>query len=239
MSTGLYTQPQFPPTPPSPQPYPAPAPARRGSGNFWLSLLLIGGGTLILLSVLAVAGVWYAVSSFEGWMVGLGREGVVAVVNGSQLPGQEKTEVVAQVDRVVAAYKAGQLTSEDLDQLLVDLGDTPVIAYISFYGIDDQYLSDTTLPAGEQDDLRRAYRRALYGLTAKKIDIEDFHATFPDDYEYDRAVGFSAERANKLIRNWSQSLKTLCDEAGVPNDPPAVDVSDEMKKLVDDVLAGK
>ena len=237
MSTGLYTQPQFPPTPPTPPQFATPP--RSGGGNFLFSLLLVGGGVLILGSVLVVAGVWYAVSSLEGWMVGLGREGVVAIVNVSHIPDGEKSEVIEQIDRVVAAYKAGDIGSEELDQLMLDLGDTPVIAYISFYGVDEQFLEDTTLPPDEQEALRLTYRRVLYGLTTHKIDVEEFAATMPDEYRYERALAASEDKVNDLVRQWSSHLKDLCDEAGVTNDPPAVDVGDEMKRLVDDLLAGK
>lgn len=238
MSTGLYTQPQFPPTPPTPPQFAAP-PKASGGSNFLLSLLMIGGGVLILGSVLVVAGVWYAVSSLEGWMVGLGREGVVAIVNVSQIPDGEKTEVIEQIDRVVAAYKAGDIGSEELDQLMLDMGDTPVIAYISFYGVDEQFIEDTTLPEDEQQALRLVFRRVLYGLTTRKIDVEDFYATMPDEYRYERALATSEEKANDLVRQWSSHLKDLCDDAGIINDPPAVDVGDEMKRLVDELLAGK
>ena len=235
MSTGLYTQPQFPPTPPS-QPQFA-APPRRSSGNLLMSLLLIGGGFLVLLSMLFVAGVWYVMSNLEGFVVNLGREGVVGIVNQSQIPAQEKDEVIVQVDRVVAAYKAGEIDQDELDELFMNLEDTPVLAYVSFFGMEEHYLADTTLPPAEQDDLRLACRRVLYGLTAGQIEPEEFYETLPDDYDYEQALAHSPEQANDIVRKWTRELTTLCDESGVINNPPAVDVGDEMKKLVDGVLA--
>jgi hypothetical protein len=231
MSSGLYTQPQFPPTPP-PQFPPSPpqylTPPRSSGGNWVLSLVMIGGGFLILLSVLIVAAVWYAVSSLKSWVVDVGREGVVAMVEESQIPNHEKTEVIEQVDRVVAAYKAGQIDEAKLEQLLTMLDDSPAFAYITFAGMEEDYLADTDLPPAEQDALRLHYRRALYGLTDEQISLEQFEASFPDGYD---------EPTDETVREWTRELATLCDEAGVTRDPPEVDVGDEMKKLVDELLA--
>ena len=239
MSSGLYTQPQFPQTPapnfpPSPPQYATPP--RRSGGNLVLSLVMVGGGILILLSVLVVAGVWYAVSNLKGWLVDVGREGVVAIVEESRIASHEKSEVVEQIDRVVAAYKAGEIGDAELEELLNNLGDSPVLAYISFYGIEEYYLQQSSLPPAEQEAMRLAMRRSLYALTEEMISFEAFSTVVPFDDGHGESLGLPAEEVNEIVRDWTYDLKGLCDEAGVTNDPPEVDVGDEMKKLVDELL---
>ncbi|MCI0359272.1 MAG: hypothetical protein L0211_12405 [Planctomycetaceae bacterium] len=233
MSSGLYTQPQYQPPqyPSAPQPYSSPP----QSGNNWiLSLFLVGGGVLLLVSVLIVGAVWYAVSSLEGWAVGFGREVLVAVVDESDIPPAEKREVVAQIDRVVDAYKKKEIDQDDLDRLLTGLDDSAVMTYISYYGLQDYYLEDTTLPEAEQAELQLAWRRATYGMFTDKISIDDFYDALPFD---DHFEGATEKEANELMSKWTARMKKLADKAGIPDDPPAVDIGDETKKLVDELLA--
>jgi hypothetical protein len=244
MSSGLYTQPQFPP-PQQPAPPFGPAqlgpatnvPARTsGSGKFWLGLLMIGGGLALLFSVLVVAAVWYAVSSLEGMLLNVGREGMVAMVQESDIPEQEKTEVIAQVDRVVAAYKSGEIDQADLDRLMTGLDDSPVMAYIAWYGAEDFYLEECELPAADEALLRESFRRALYGVSYGKLDPESVFLTLPDDEQFDRNLSDAPEKAAAMVRDSAVKIDKLCDEAGVPMNPPSIDIGDEAKKLVDELL---
>ncbi len=248
MSTGLYTpqqNPQYPgqqypgqsyPNPqyPPAQQYAAPS---RGGSNWILSLLLIGGGVLLIACVLIVGAVWYAVSSIEGWVVGLGREGIVAMVEESDIPPAEKTEVIAQVDRVVAAYKADEIGSEDLERLLTGLDDSFLMTYISYYGIQEYLLEDSDVPPEEQAALKLAWRRVAHGLFTGKITREEFEESLPSDDAFEQAVEESPDARNDVLRKWHTRMTTLADEAGVPADPPPVDIGDEAKKLVDELLA--
>jgi hypothetical protein len=247
MSTGLYTpqqNPQYPsPSPqyPSPQfqspaPQPFGAPPRSGSG--WiLSLLLIGGGVLLICCVLIVGAVWYAVSSVEGWMVGLGREAIVAAVEESDIPPAEKKEVVEQVDRVVAAYKANEIGAEDLERLMIDLEDSFLMTYISYYSIQEYLLEDSDVPADEQEALKLAWRRIAHGMFTGKITREEFEEALPSGDIFEDAADDSDEARNEVLRKWHKRMTKLADDAGVPADPPAVDIGDEAKRLVDQMLA--
>jgi hypothetical protein len=151
MSTGLYTPQQNPQYPgqqypgqqyPGQQypPVPQLAAPPRGGSNWILSLLLIGGGVLLIGCVLIVGAVWYAVSSIEaGSSASAARASWRWSKNRTFRP-PEKTEVIAQIDRVVAAYKADEIGSEDLERLLTGLDDSFLMTYISYYGIQEYLL---------------------------------------------------------------------------------------------------
>ena len=241
MSSGLYTQPpQVPPSQVPTQPYPQPYAQPRASGGNWIfTLLLIGGGVLLLGSVLVVAAVWWAVTSLENFVVDLGREGMVAMVEESDLPAQEKDEVTVQIDRVVAAYKAGQIDQTDLERLMTRLDESPAMAYIAWAGVDQFYLDELELPADEQARAKSAFQRAMYGVSTGKIDEEKMYDAMPDDEAFDRALSDSPEAAREQYRKSIDKLQALADEAGIPPEAPAVDVSEELKKLIDEMLAKK
>jgi hypothetical protein len=241
MSSGLYTQsPQVPPSQYPTQPYPQPYAQPRASGVNWIfTLLLIGGGVLLLGSVLVVGAVWWAVSSLEGFVVDLGREGMVAMVEESDLPEQEKDEVTVQIDRVVAAYKAGQIDQTDLERLMTRLDESPAMGYIAWAGVDQFYLDELEFPDDEQARAKIAFQRAMYGMSTGKIDEDKLYDAMPDDEAFDRALSDSPEAAREQYRKSIEKLQALADEAGVPSEAPAVDVSEELKKLIDQMLAKK
>jgi hypothetical protein len=241
MSSGLYTQPpQVPPSQFPTQPYPQPYAQPRASGSNWIfTLLLIGGGVLLLGSVLIVGAVWWAVSSLEGLVIDMGRESMVALVDESELPAAEKDEVTQQIDRVVAAYKAGEIDQSDLERLMMRLDESPAMGYIAWAGVDQFYLDELELPADEEARAKTAFLRALHAMSTGKIDEEKIYDAMPDDEAFDRALSDSPEAAREIYRKSIAKLQTLADEAGVPAEVPQVDVSGELAKLIDEMLAKK
>lgn len=250
MSSGLYTQSQFPSPqqsnqPPQPQfgppptgtlQYAAPRPAA-SSGKFWLGLLMIGGGIALLCSLLVVAAVWYAVASLEGMLVGLGREAMVAMVQESSIPAGEQQEVIAQIDRVVDAHKVGEIDQADLDALMTRLDDSPVMVYIAMYGADDFYVEQLQLAPADEDRVRTAYRRALYAVSYGNADQDELFMALPDDELFDQKLADNPEEAKALLMASVEKFHDLADKASVPPVPPTIDIGDEATKLVDEMLA--
>jgi hypothetical protein len=234
MSAGFPNQPSFSPTPFQQPP--------RKSGMSWLlSLVLIGLGFLFLGGVVCVAGVWYVASNLETWVVGLGREAIVAGINDSELPQEEKAEIIAQVDRVVAAYKEGKLTPADLERVMTQLEDAPAIKALALYGIENAYLEGSSLSEQELAEARTTFNRVLRGVYEGKISDETFWNTLPGDE--DEKVHLASTNANDdnfddELRLSLAKLKVLADNARIPDEPFQLDIGDEVKKLVDQALAG-
>ena len=152
MSAGFPNQPSFGPSPFTQPP--------RKSGVSWLvGLLLIGLGVLFLGGVVCVAGVWYVASNLDKWVVSFGREAIVAGINDSELPAGEKTEVITQVDRLVNAYKERKINQADLERVFTELQDSPALKALALYGIDDEFLTGTSLTEQEVEQGRRTFQR--------------------------------------------------------------------------------
>ena len=235
MSAGFPNQPSF-----APSPFQQPP---RKSGLSWLvSLLLIGLGFVFLGGVLCVAGVWYVASNIDTWVVGLGREAIVAGINESDLPKEEKAEIITQVDRVVVAYKEGKLTQADLERVLTDLEDAPALKALTLYGIENEFLEGSNLNEKELALGRTTFNRVLRGVYEGKISDEAFWNALPD--EDSAAVRLASTNANddnfdEELRLALAKLKVLADNARIPDEHFQLDIGDEVKKLVDQALAGK
>src|SRR5262245_32198222 len=236
MSSGVPTQRFADPTPTFTPPPP------KKSGISWLmGLVLIFLGFVFLFGVLCVAGVCYVASNLDKWVVGIGREAIVASINDSELPEGEKTEVIEQVDRVVSAYKEGKIDQTDLERVFTDLQDAPAIKALALFGIEEQFLEDSSLSEKEIEQGRRTFQRVLRGVYEGKISDEAFFAALPgfEDDEIRPASTNAAEVADDDLRETLVKLKVMADNAKIPNEPFQIDISDEVKKLVDQVLAGK
>jgi hypothetical protein len=197
---------------------------------------------LFLGGVVCIAGVWYVASNLDKWVVGVGREAIVAGINDSYLPDGQKTKVIAQVDRVVTAYKERKINQADLERVFTELQDSPAIKALSVYGAEDTYLADTNLTAEEVEQGRRTFQRAVRAVYEGKISDEDFDAALPDSNE-DKVQPASTSAAESAadddLRLALAKLKVMADNAGIPDEPFRLDVGDEVKKLVDRALAGK
>src|SRR5436309_10487640 len=111
------------PSPFDPSPFAQP---RQKSGSSGLAgVVLVGLGLLLLGGITGTAGVWYIASNLDKWVVNFGREAIVAGINDSELPDDQKAQIITQVDRVVAAYKEGKLKQSDLERVFAELGDSP------------------------------------------------------------------------------------------------------------------
>lgn len=223
---------------------PMPQQPPKKSGWRWLiGLLLVGVGFMFFAGVLCLAGVWYVASNVDQWVVGLGREAIVSMVNESELPATEKAEVIAQVDRLVDAYKEGKIKQADLDRVFAGLQDSPALQALALYNIENEYLADSQLPAAEQAQARRTFQRALRAIYEGKISEEQFYAVLPEgnDDETIRPVSTNSPNtdANDELRETLAKLKVMADSAGIPDEPYQLDISDELQKLIDQALAGK
>lgn len=232
-----YPQQQFPT-----QSYPPPQPQSSGSGC-WLGLLIGCLGTAVLGIVLCAGGVWYVGKNAGKLVAGAVRKVIVDVVEESQLEAQEKTEVIAQIDRVVNAYSAGKISNEEVQTLLEDLQDNPVFELMQVYGVEQTYLEPSGLTAEEKQAAKRVLARVFRGMNEEKIDRAEFEEAMPESMQPqdgDKAVAKPAEKiSDDDVKTFISNLKKLADEAEIPDEDFQIDISDELKKDIDKVLAGK
>jgi len=219
------------------------------------SLLLIGLGIFMVGGAVCIGGVWYVASNIDRWVVGLGREAIVSVINDSDLPQEEKTEVITQVDRIVTAYKERKINQADLERVFTELQDSPALAALTLYGIEHEYLEGSDLSKDEIEQGRRTFQRAVRAVYEGKISPDAFYAALPDEEAelstddaqhktLQERVRLAANKAaegspDDDLRFMLTKLKVMADNAGIPNEPFELHIGQEVKKLVDKALAGK
>jgi len=220
---------------------PPPAPRRSGP-NWLLAVILIGLGFVTLGGVVVIGGAWYLATNLQSWVVGLGREAIVAAINDSELPQDEKAELIVQVDRIVTAYKEHKIDQADLQRVFEELQDSPPLKALALYGIEDEYLSGTELKPAEIEKGRRTFQRILRGIYEGKISEDDFFAALPDEDEDQVRLAANKPADNSAdddLRLSLARLKVIADNAGIPDEPFELKLSQEVKKIVDKALERK
>lgn len=221
-----------------------------GSGCLW-GILIGCLGTVVVSGLLCAGLVWYVQHNAGKWVAGIAREAIVATINSSEIPAGEKTEVIAQVDRVVNAYTAGKINEEDLTRLMEEFQTSPAFLLISAWGLEKTYLEPSGLPEEEKTQARRTIQRAFRGLCEKKITQEQFQQVAPqftqevqvgieDDGQIVKSEpGQPVKLTDEQVQKMMADLKKLADDAGIPDEPFQIDIGDEVKKTVDQALQGK
>ena len=239
---------QFAPYEQKPPPIYQEPPRASGSGC-GLGILLGCLGVFVLCVILCAGGVWYVQQNAGKWMTAMIREVIVAGVNNSDIPAGEKTEVIAQIDRVVDAFKTGKIKGEDLEPVLKKLEKSPVFVMMQSWGIEKAYLDPSGLSDEEKQQGRRTINRAFRGLVEGKITQEQFTGVVPQqpgsvDVKIENGkkvvTTHSGERSrlsDEEVRKLLADLKKLADDAEIPDEPFTVDIGDEVKKLVDELLS--
>jgi hypothetical protein len=226
-----YAQQQFPQQPFPQQP-------QSGGGCGWFALLGCLG-TVVIAALVCGGGVWWASRNIENLVATGVRQVLVAVINDSELPDQEKAEVITQVDRVVDAFKAKKITDKELQKVFDELQKSPIFAIIGAWGLDKAYIEPSGLSDDEKATGRRTLERTMRGVIEKKISDQAFRDAMPRRPGNNQQPAPGDRITDEEVRQMLIELKGLADAAGIPDEGFEVDVGDEVKKVVDTALQGK
>ena len=232
-----------PPNPNAFQPYSAPvaSPPPSGGSSAW-KYLLFGclGFFFILLLLCGGAGVYFYYNA--GTMVaGLARTVIVEMVNQSELTAEDKQQVIAQVDRVIDAYKAGRLTTQDMEKVAQELQKSPLPVMFMTYAAKAKYIDQSGMTDAEKQAANQALMRFGRGVIDKKISESDAQALF--DSVTEPGPGNDKKLKDSLtdqeLRDLIAKAKKLADDAEIPEEIPAVDIGDEIERVLNTALGDK
>jgi hypothetical protein len=222
-----------------------PAPPPQSGGGCGCGIVVGCLGVVLIVMVLCGGGVWWASRNVER-LVAMGvRQVIVALVNDSDLPQQEKTEVITQIDRVVDAFAEKKISQAELQQIGEELQKSPVFVVIGAWGLEKIFIEPSGLSDDEKQAAKRTLSRAMRGVMEKKISEQQFTGALPQT-DQAGALGKpprprpgNRQVTDAEVRKMIADLKQLADDAGIPDEEIAIDIGDEVKKVVDKALEGK
>lgn len=198
-------------------------------------------GCLVVLGVLlvfaVVIGIWVG-KNWRGWFADFGSEAVKQGIKSSDLPPQEKVEVMEQVERVAKAIRDGRISMEQAVTIGEKLMESPLMPSLVVVAVEKQYFDESGLSDDEKAEGRKALRRFARGMVDKKIDQQGVDAVL--SHVADRKADNSWEPRSKVsdaeLRAALKEAKERADAAGIPEEPEEFDPSDEVRRIIDESL---
>jgi len=213
------------------------APVKRRS---WFSTCFIGCliSLVVLLAVVAL-GVWWITQNWRGLASSIGSEALKEGINATELSPEEKDEIGVQIDRLADELREGRLTGQQLQTIMEQVMDSPLMTTIVASAIESKYIADSGLSDDEKNDGRQTIRRFLRGSIDGKIKEKGIDAAMQhvarrnsqnDAWELRESV------TDEELRAFFTEAKAQADLAEIPPEAEDVDPSDEFKRIIDDAI---
>jgi hypothetical protein len=215
------------------------APVERKSG--WRTCLTGCLIVLVILIVIAIlVGFWIARNARDWAATGV-TEVVRQGMANSQLPAPEQQEIMVQVDRVATAFREKKISLEQLGDLAQEFADSPLMSLIGASMIERQYFAKSGLSEQEKTEGRQTLQRFIRGSIDGKIPKAGIDAAMIHVADRDSRGQWKLRNTltDEELRAFLTEAKDQADAAGIPDQPDEIDPSDEVKKIVDQALAGE
>ena len=193
---------------------------------------------VLLLMVVGIVVLGFFVSrNWRGWSASVADYFIQESLDASNLPAQEKQEIREELRRPLDALKAGTLSAEQLEQLGNVLVESPLLPSLAVTVVETKYFLQSGLSPEEKSAGKIALRRFVRGAIEKKI----------DDPAMERVLSHIADRngdewkfrdkaTDDELRDMIITAEQESDRAGIPEDVEEIDPSDEIRKVIDQVM---
>ncbi len=194
--------------------------------------VIVAGGCLVLLLITAGVGIYVAIN-FDKLAADMMRAGIDQVVKQSDLPEEQKEQVMATVKEVVEDFKAGRIDVDQLERIFDEA--EPLIQTLAGVFAIQQYVKPSGLSDEEKAEAELTVRRFVNGTLQKKIPQEAFDQL--QRYfisENGEPTSFETKKlTDDELREALSIAKEEADKANIPIDIPAPNIAEELKKAVD------
>lgn len=215
--------------------------SRNLAGGERTNTALLGclGVGLLLLVVFGALATWLF---FNGRAVfsDFARDAMVGMVRDSGLPEAEQAELVTEIDRLQEHFEAGRISLEQMGRMVEAIANSPLGGAFAIVAIEANYVAPSGLSEEEKVQARRTLERIVRGLVDEKIDDEALdHALEPVSIEQagDGGRRFKGTITDEELRTVLARGAQAADEAGIPDEPLAVNLGAELRRIIDETLA--
>ncbi len=215
------------------EPEETPREPRQGSGCLKGCLIVLA----IIVALIAILGVVTAMK-WRGWVASLAGTAIEESLAASSLDPQEKIEVQHELNRVVEAFEAKQISGPQLAQIMTSLVESPLMSTLVVSVVEEQYLNKSGLDVEEIDAGKITLKRFVTGVVEAKIneDSVDKVLSHVADRQPDGNWEFREQVSDEELRAMLAEAKAAADAAEIPAEVDEVDPSDEVRRIVDEVL---
>lgn len=208
-----------------------------GNQNGIATALLVG---LVAFVLIVVAVGVYGAKHYNVWIAHGITAGMNAVINGSDIPEQEKAEVTQIINQLKEGYLAEEITMAQLGLVLEEIGTCPALPIGLVVQFEQSYVTPSGLNADEKMAARLHLNRLARGLADGRIDWEVADKIL-DPISDRGSDGNKTLRKPHLVTDHEilevlVTAKEIADEAGISEEMVEIDISDEFQKSVEHAL---
>jgi hypothetical protein len=192
----------------------------------------------VLVVVITLLGIW-AAPRLRGWFASIGSQAIKQSIQAANLPQQEKDELGVEIDRVAEAFREGKLSGDQVGAILTMIMKSPLAGAIAVAVADAQYFDASGLSEEEKTAGRLTLQRFTLGAIDERIPEAKRDEVLALIGEKDAKGNFQLRErvSDEELRAFLAKAQAEADAAGIEPQPPAVDLSSELKRIVDQALA--
>lgn len=195
---------------------------------------------VVVVLIIVGAGIFVA-KNFKSWAA----EGITAamsmMIEESDLPEVERSEIIEILNQVKEEYLAGDITTEELGYILEAMTSCPAIAMGIVIQFEASYVAISSLSDGEKNEATLALNRFAQGLTNGLIgweEIEDIIAPISEtDAEGKQTLKDPGSVTDDEILEALAAVKRAADNAGIAEELVEVDISESFRTTIEEALA--
>ena len=199
--------------------------------------LLVG---LIAFALIILAGGVWATKNYNVLIASGITAGMNAVINGSDIPANEKTDVTRIITRLKEGYLADEITMAELGLVMEAMGSCPALPIGIVVQFEQSYVTPSGLGSEEKKAAGLHLNRLARGLADGRIDwavIEQILDPISDTKADGNKQLRSPERVtDHEILEVLVTAKEFADGAGMSEEMVNIDISDEFLKSVEQAL---
>jgi hypothetical protein len=195
---------------------------------------------IIAMLVIFVAAGVYAFKNRKIWIAHGITAAMNAVINNSELPSQEKSQVTEIIYQINQGYLSGEISMAELGLIFESMAKCPALTIGLVTQFEQSYVVPSGLSNAEKLSAGSNLNRLARGLSNGKIGWEIAETILSgisyigeDGNHHLKAPG---EVSDEEIRAVLVDVKNAADEAGISEMMVEIDISDEFKKSVEEAL---
>jgi hypothetical protein len=204
-----------------------------------------GIATALLVGLIAVVLIFvaigvYAAKNYTVWIADGITAGMNALINGSDIPEEEKADVIRIISRLKEDYLAQEISIAELGLVLEAIGTCPALPIGLVVQFEQSYVVPSGLSAEEKMAAGLHLNRLARGLSDGRIDwsvSEQLLAPISDPGEdgkrHLRSPGLVSDHE---ILGVLVTAKNFADEAEISEEMIEIDISDEFLKSLEGAL---
>ncbi len=199
-------------------------------------------GLLAVLTILLGGGLYWLLTSGKKVITDEIRSAIVTEIKESGLPDSQQADLKTEVDRLTDQFQEGEITLQQLIEILENLEQSPAMSVVRYYKIQGNPLDRDSISPEQRKAALRTIRRFIYGVFEERIPDSAIEELM-NPFILDRGTGedhedlqFRTDISDEEIFSALAKAKAYADDAGIPDENLSPDVAKEIREIVDRIL---